>query len=115
MWSDFYKAGDFRDRGKFMEPTKTADRFGNERLGFTFAGERWVDLQEQSAREISEAGAPRDTSEATLRVIEDSFTRKVDSLWHVEVRGERWSITGIKSLGQRGRMLEMTVEKGVAK
>ena len=98
-----------------MEPNKTSDRFGNERIGFVFAGERWVDLVERSAREISEAGAPRDTSEATLRVIQDNFTKRVDSLWFVEVRGERWSITGIKTLGKRGRVLEMTVEKGIAK
>lgn len=108
-------AGPMRHRATFEREAAGTDDFGNVTQGaWSTLTECWATFQPERSRERIEAGRLESAVTGTLKIRSTAATRAITEADRVVFRSETYQIRAITNPDQRGRFLEMTVERGVA-
>lgn len=106
--------GALRHRATFQRESAGTDDFGNVTQGtWTTLAEVFAGFKPERSRERLEAGRLESAVAGTLTIRSTTTTRGITEADRVVFRGETYNIRGITNPDQRGRFLEMTVERGV--
>lgn len=104
-----------RHRATFQRESAGADAFGNVTQGtWATLTEVWAKFTPERSRERLEAGRMESAVSGTLTVRSTATTRGITEADRVVFRSETYNIRAIINPDQRGRFLEMAVERGVA-
>lgn len=108
------RAGQFRDRAAFQAEQKVADGGGGSTVAWQTQFTVWAHLIPQRSREQIEAGRLESSTLATLRVRYSSDTAQITSEWRAVVDAVPYNIIAVSQPDRRQRIVEMSVERGVA-
>lgn len=106
-------AGDLRTIAVFERQTETADGYGGHQAAWTPHITTRVQYRARSGRESLETGRVEASVMATIRCRAPSVS-SVDESWRVRINGALWNIRAVIPFGQRGRWIDMTIERGGA-
>lgn len=107
-------AGQLRKRVTFQVETRVPDGGGG--FSETWGGDIvvWGQLVPERGSERLEAGRLEAALGGVLRIRSSSETAVITEAYTVKIDGQRYQIRSISNPDQRGKVLEMVVEKGVA-
>ncbi len=111
-------AGKLRERVYFERLNSSSDEYGNQSDGwvqFPDEGSKyWADIRERTGKETLEAGSINAPRFATVRIRKCLATSGLTEADRLIARGRTWNIRSIAQPDQKGKMLELLVEAGVA-
>jgi SPP1 family predicted phage head-tail adaptor len=107
-------AGRLNKRVTFQQQVRTPDGGGGAALTWGNDIEVWGGFAPERGQERLEAGRLEAALAGVLKVRYSSEIAAVDASWSVTIDGERHQIRSISNPDQKTRIVEMTVERGVA-
>lgn len=107
-------SGQLRHRVQFQEETQVPDGGGGYQLGWTTQFTKWGGFRPERGRERLEADRLESAVAGVLTVRSSGDTRGVDAKWRLVIGGVPYNIRAIINPDQRGKYLELTVERGPA-
>lgn len=108
------RAGELRKRVSFERRDVADDGGGGGAVHWTSTLVVWGSLTFMSGHEMLAAGRLESASVGTLRIRSSRAARAIDASYSVTIDGDRYNIRGIGNPDSRNRILEFTVEAGVA-
>jgi SPP1 family predicted phage head-tail adaptor len=107
-------AGRLRHRVTFNRQATEADEYGNVTGAFEPLFTVWGNVRETTGKERVEAGSVENVRTATIRIRGSAQARGLTEADQAVARGETWNIRGIAEADDKGAMLDLLVEAGVA-
>lgn len=110
------RAGRLRNRVEFQRPVSEVSPIGESTNGWEFVCRRWAEFVPYSrkAGETVAAGRLEAVLPGTLTCRFSKQLAEVDESFRVVIDGKPYQIRAIYQTDMRDRMIEMTVEAGVA-
>lgn len=108
------RAGALNKKVTFQREKRTDDGSGGSNRSFVDDFTVWGGFSPERGSERLEAGRLEAAQGGILRVRSSSTTRSVDESWRVLIDDVPHQIRGRGNPDQRNRMIEFTVERGVA-
>ncbi|KZY05266.1 MULTISPECIES: phage head closure protein [unclassified Sulfitobacter] len=107
-------AGRLRHRVTFNRQGEEIDDYGNVVGEFAPLFTVWGNVRETTGKERVEAGAVENVRTATIRIRTSPQANGLTEADQAVARGETWNIRGIAHADDKGAMLDILVESGVA-
>lgn len=108
------RAGLMRDRITFQQEREEPIGGGGYELNWHTAATVWGQLAPERGSERVEAGRMEASVGAVLRVRYSADTAAITAGWRALIDGEPYNIRSVTQPDRRNRIIEMTVERGVA-
>lgn len=108
------RAGLMRDRVRLERETEQPDGGGGYVLGWFLVATVWGQLVPERGRERVEGGRMEASVGAVLRVRYSSDLVDLTAGWRAVIDGVAYNIRSVTQPDRRNRIIEMTVERGVA-
>jgi SPP1 family predicted phage head-tail adaptor len=108
------RAGQMRDRITLQRETEVSDGGGGYELGWFTVATVWGQLMPERGNERVENGRMEASVGAVLRIRYSSDVAEVSAGWRAVVDGEEYNIRSVTQPDRRNRIIEMTVDRGVA-
>lgn len=108
------RAGQMRDRVRIERETEQPDGGGGYEVGWFHVATVWGQLVPERGRERVESGRIEASVAAVLRIRYSSEVADVTAGYRVVIDGVDYNIRSVTQPDRRNRIIEMTVERGVA-
>jgi len=109
------RRGNIRERVTFERyTTDETDIHGNPVSGWAVHLTVWADVRETLGKEKVDAGRVEASNTATFRIRASAASRALTEADRAIARGSTWNIRSIVPVGNKGAMLDLLCEKGVA-
>ena len=109
------RSGPLRHKLRFERKGEGVDDYGNVKTDFAFLFDTRGNVREQVGKEVLAGGSVESTRNATIRVRAGSLSaHSVTEADRIIARGATWNIRSIASADDKGRMLDLLCETGVA-
>lgn len=108
-------AGPLRHKITFNRQAEDGtDEYGNPMKAFALLFSTRGNVRETTGKERVRAGSVENTRTATIRIRSSAQARGLTEADQAVARGETWNILGIANADDKGAMLDLLVEAGVA-
>lgn len=98
----------------FNRKSVAPDGYGNDEGEFEPLFAVWGSVRETTGKERVAAGSVENVRTATIRIRRSAQTSGLTEADQAIARGETWNIRGIAHADEKGAMLDLLVEAGVA-